>query len=281
MRKGDHGFQRSAVDRVLAVVQGIGIGLKDLVISGALESPGQIGPGDVVDADDTALGARLNGHVGHAHARLHGEGPDGGAHKFYGLVQGAVCADSANHLQNQILAVNALAQRAVQYELHGAGDLEPQLARGNGCGQVRGTNARAERAECAVGTCVRVASDNDLARANVSLFGEQGVTDTCASKLVVVLDAFFLGPGVQAFVQFRALDILGRLKVIWCHCNLLGIKHGVNTLVLEHGDRRGGGDIVTHDHVNIGIHEVARRHGGLTGGLCEYLLCNCLSHRYI
>ena len=83
---------------------GVGIGLIGGV--GTVDPTVQVGPGDGVHGEDAVFGAGLNGHVGDAQPVIHGQGGHTVPAVFQTLVQGAVHADQADQVEDDILAAD-------------------------------------------------------------------------------------------------------------------------------------------------------------------------------
>ena len=128
---------------------------------------------------------------------------------------------------------------------------------------------------------MRVAPHENLARPDVALLGQQRVTHTRTAQLVVVFDLVTSGPLIQSLVQLGALDVLGRLKMVRRHHDLLRIENLVDALLDQHRNRRRRRHIVTHHHVDRRIYQLPRHDLLNARRPRQYLLRYRHSHRHI
>ena len=227
---------------------------------GALHAAVHIGARHVVHLDEAGLAARLDGHVGNRHALVHVQVEDGAAGELHGLVERAVHADHADDVQDDVLAGDAGSQFALDLEQQRLGHLEPRLAGGVAHAGIGGAHARGERTERAVGAGVAVRSDDEVARADDALLGQQRVLNTHAAHLVVVGDALLAREIAHDLGLLGALDVLVRHVVIGHEGDLRGIEHALDADLAELLDGDGGGDVVGEHEVEIAFDQLTRLH---------------------
>ena len=105
MGEGHGGLKLAQVDHHVRAYIGVGIGLIGGV--GTVDPAVQVGPGHVVHGEDAVFGAGLNGHVGDARAGRPWTGrPPRPRQNSRRLVQGAVHADHADQVEDDILAAD-------------------------------------------------------------------------------------------------------------------------------------------------------------------------------
>ena len=227
---------------------------------GALGAAVQVGARHVVDLDEPGLAARLDGHVRDAHALVHVHGADGAAGELHGLVERAVHADHADDVQDDVLAGDAGSQLALDLEQQRLGHLEPRLAGGVAHTGVGGAHARGERAQRAVRAGVAVRADDEVARADDALLGEQRMLDAHAAHLVVVGDTLLAREIAHDLGLLGALDVLVGDVVIGDESDLRRIEHLLDADLAELFDGNGGGDVVGQHEVEIAFDQLTRLH---------------------
>ena len=257
MREGHRGHDVGGVDfdnlRELRIVVGI---VGRVGPFGALV---QVGAGHVIHGNEARLATGLDGHVRDGKALVHGHILDGAAREFHGLVQGAVHADHADDMQDDVFAGHARGQLAVNDELDGLGHLEPGLARGHTHAGVGGAHARGERAQRAIGAGVAVGADDEVARAHDALLGQKRVFDSHAAHLVVVGDALLAHEIAHDLGLLGGLDVLVGGVVVGHEGDLGRIEHLVGDLA-NGLDGDGGRDVVGEHQIQIAFDQLAWLH---------------------
>ena len=84
----------------------------------------------IVAGEDSGLSAGLDGHVGDGEPVGDGHVVDSLSAELERLVVGTVHPDVADDLQHEVLSSDVFPELAVEDDLDGLGDLEPQLAGG-------------------------------------------------------------------------------------------------------------------------------------------------------
>ena len=144
MGEGDGAFQRAQIDGDLLLILSVVIGLLHHHRPG--EPAGYIFHSLFIHREDAVLGAGLDGHVCDGKAVVHGQLGNAGTGKFQGFVKGAVHADPADEVQDDILAGDIGLQLSGEGDLDGGGHLEPVFADGHAGGHVGGAHAGGEGA---------------------------------------------------------------------------------------------------------------------------------------
>ena len=256
VREGDGGLQLREVDRDGAGVGGVRIGGEDTGGLGVVRL--QIAAAGGVHGEDAVLGAGLDGHVGDCQAVVHREGLHAGAGEFERHVTGAIDADEADQVEDQVLARDMLLELAGEDDVDRLGHLEPGLAGGHAVGGVRGPNAGGECAEGAVGAGMAVGADHAVAGGDESLFREEGVFDAAVvADLEVVLHLLVTGEGAHAGALLGGLDVLVGGEVVRDERDLRAVEHLRGAEGGEGFDGDGGGDVVREDEVEFRHHEFA------------------------
>ena len=108
VREGDLRLDIGAVPLVDLGVVGVGVAGEDSELArGAALQPGE---GDGVGRDDAAFSAGLDGHVAHGEAAGHLQVLDDRTGELHGAVAGAVHADLADGVEDEVLAADPRAQ---------------------------------------------------------------------------------------------------------------------------------------------------------------------------
>ena len=233
----------------------------------------------LVEADDAALAAGLDGHVAHGEALVHGERLDGLAGELHGLVQGAVDADEADGVQHQVLAGDPGARRARVDELEGLGHAQPHVAPGHGGGEVGAADAAAERGHGAVGAGVAVGADDDVARRHHAAVGQEHVLDAHAPDLEVVDDLVLAGELAHLHGLARGLDVLVGREVVGHEGDAGRVPDLGEPGLVELGDRQRRGDVVGQREVDLRLDDVAGVYLVAPRGACEDLLGDRGTHQ--
>ena len=139
------------------------------------------------------IGAAFDGHVGDGHALIDSERGHAGTSEFQRRIRRAVRADAADQLQDHVFASDEGAGLAGQLDADAGGDAHPELAHGQGAGEVGGAEADAQRVEGASGAGVAIGAEDDGAVADHSEFRQQRMLDAAAAGFVVMRDAMLAG----------------------------------------------------------------------------------------
>ena len=262
--EGHLGFELADVPVVDGGVGGVGVAedrLHGELGRMLLQVPG----GGGVGGDEAVLAPRLDGHVGHGHAGVHGQGVDGVARPLHGHVAGAVDAQLLDGVQDEVLAGDPGRGLAVHDDLQRLRHLEPDQARGGGDGGVGGADAGAEAAEGAVGHGVGVGADDHHAGGDQPLLREQGVFDAAAAHLEVVLHAVLAGEVAGGLGELGGPGVFGGDKVVVDQGDAAGIPDPADAELFELGDRQGGRALVHHQQIHLDLDQVRRLHLRLAG----------------
>ena len=169
------------------------------VVSGRRHRPsGHIVEGRLVHGNQSCAAACLDRHVADRHPTFHGHLADRGTGELDHVPGRAGGADAADHREDQVLRVHAVAQLAL--------DLDPHVA-ALGLGQALGrqhvlhlgrTDTLRQRGEGAVRGSVRVAADDGHARQRRALLRTDHVDDALAHVVdAELLDAEVVAIGVE------------------------------------------------------------------------------------
>ena len=144
-------------------------------------------------------------------------------------------------MEDDILCGHAFGELAFDVELHGLRDLEPRFTRRIRDTGVGGAHARRERAERTVGAGVGVRPDDQVARDDDALLGQQRMLHAHAPDLPVVGDPLLGDELAHLLGLLGRLDVLVRRVMVGHERDARGIPHLIDAGPLEYidGDRSG------------------------------------------
>ena len=188
----------------------------------------EVGEGGLVGGDHAGAGAGFDAHVADGHAAFHGERADGGAGVLDDVAGGAVGADVADDVEDDVLGGDAEGKLAVDGDAEGLWLGLRQGLRGHDVLDFAGADAEGERAEGAVGGGVRVAADDGHAGLGGAELGADHVDDALDRVLhVEELDAE-LGAVLAQGVDLRGGDLVGDDEAV--------LRAGGGDVVVDRGD---------------------------------------------
>ena len=164
-------------------------------------------------------------------------------------VSGAVDADLADDVQDNILGVNSGRELAIDVETdrfrlaEGADSLE------NADFQVSGPDAGGKCAESTVGAGMGVSHDDCVAGPDEAALGEQGVADAVGAHVEKVFYAVAACPVAQDLCLRSCLGVFAGSDMIDNGFNSGGVKNTVLVAPNQVIDGNGGGDFVAEDNV--------------------------------
>ena len=248
MRVGDEGLELREIIFQCPAVYRVVIGLDGLVLSanGVLD----VLAGEVVAGEDPRLASGLDGHVGD------GE-PVGDADVLHiaveleRLVVRSIHTDVGDDPQDEVLPADVSVELALDDDLDGLGDLEPELAGGeHGCG-LGGTYACGQRVHRTVCARVRIRTDDEPARGCEALLHHQLMAHSALPDLEVVRDLMLLSELAHLLGLGGRVDVLGRDVVVRDEDHLVLVQLiRAELVVFSEGD--GAGDVVHHDVIHVG-----------------------------
>ena len=194
------------------------------------------------------------------------------------LVQRAVHADLVDEVEDDVLAADPGLHLALEHDLDGLRHLEPALAGRHADGHVRGADARGERADRAVGAGMAVRADDDLARSDETLLGQQRMLDAHAADLIVMDDLLRTREIAHLLGHRGGLDVLVGHEVVRDQRDLRGIEYLRGAHLDELVDRHGGGNVVAQHKVQPAHEQLARTAACDAGRSRENLLGHGHSH---
>ena len=232
----------------------------------------------LVAGEDSGLSAGLDRHVGD------GE-PVGDGHVVHTLsaelerfVISTVYPDVADDLQHEVLSSHVFPEFAVEDDLDGLGNLEPQLAGGEHHSGLGGSDSGGKRIYSTVSAGVGVGADDEPAGSGETLLDHELVADSALSDLEVIGEVVLLHEIPHLLGLDGGCDVLvGNIVVRDEDHPLLEHLPVADLVVFPECD--GAGDVVDHHVVNIGDHDLSRFGIGvrMRG---QDLLCDCLSHLF-
>ncbi|KAI3480557.1 hypothetical protein L1887_57276 [Cichorium endivia] len=249
--------------------------------------------GDLVRGDEAGAGTGLDGHVADGHARLHGEGADGGAGVLDDVAGTAGGADDADDVEDDVFGGDAFGKLAVDLDEHVLGALLENGLGGEHVLYLGGADTKGERAKGTVGGGVRVTAHDGGAGKREALLGADDVDDALAvvrkaeegetERLDIVLEGETLGSGVG--LLDKGLGVLVGLAggggdvVVYSGEGAVGPAH-LATGVAETLEGLWGGDLV--DEVAVDVEEAGAigllvdEEDGKMEGCAEALLNNAV-----
>jgi len=258
MGKGDLGLDLRAV--IFADVGAAGVGITFENLPGPLRAFPDIVDRLVVRMKDSALSTRLDGHIGHGETPRHGEAGDRFAREFHRLVAGAVDADVADRVQDEILSLDPGMKLSAVYESNRFGHLEPDLARDHDPGEVGTAHPRGKGAQGAVGHRVAVCADDEVARDDEPLFRQQGMFDPGLAHVIEMRQAMLLREIAHDLDLHRRRNVLVGREMIHDEDNAFRIEEFRGAAALKFPDRDRRGNVVSQRHVDLGHDELSRLH---------------------
>ena len=277
MGHGHGGLQSIQVDDHFAGIDGVWIGLEGL--AGAVHPAVDVLHGLFVHREDAVLAAGLDGHVGDGEAVIHGQGGHPLPSELQGLIQGAVHADLADQVEDDVLAADHGLEFSLQHHLDGSGDLEPQQASSHGGrSHIRRADAGGEGPQRPIGTGVGVGAYDDLAGGTQAFLRQECVLHTHLAHIEEIGDLMLMGkiPGLEA--QLCGFDVLAGRIVVQNDGDPVPVKDPGEAGLLKLSDSHRGGDVVAQHHIHLGLDELPHLHGIQPGVLGQDLLCHCHSH---
>jgi hypothetical protein len=179
VRFGHHGLQVGAFVAPDAVVFGVRVVVERReIVVGALA---HVVEGDLVGLDDAVLAAAFDHHVGQGHAALHIHVHHAVTGEFHRTVGGPIHPDISDDLEDEVLGHDVRRDLAFEDELHGLGDLDPELAGAEDEPGVGVADAGGELSERAGGAGVRIGAEEHIARTREAFLGHGHVADTLVS----------------------------------------------------------------------------------------------------
>ena len=127
--------------------------------------------GFIVHRHHASARSAFNGHVAHRHTAFHAERANGRATKFNRVASAARCADLADDGQHDVLGSATFGQRAFDLDQQIFGFFGQQGLRGHDMLDLAGADAVGQRAKCAMGGRVRVATYHRHAGQGGPIFG--------------------------------------------------------------------------------------------------------------
>jgi len=213
----------------------------------------QVAAGLLVRLAEPGLPPEVHGQVGQGEALVDAHRLDRLAAPLDRQVVRAFGPEPADHLQGQVLGVDAGMQPAVQVDPDRLRNTKPGLAGGEGHGDVGRPEPRREAAERAVRGAVRVSPDHDATRPDESLLHHQLVAD---ALLEDVGHAELVGEIAHDLVEAGRRHRVRRQDVGEDHDHALRIPE--RDLELAKGlDRERARDVVGHRIVNRGDDDLA------------------------
>ena len=276
MRQGYGGFQLGEVNGYFLLILCILVCFVN--VNGTLESVFDILHGLFVHGENAVFAACLDRHVCDGEAVVHGELCNAFARELNGLVESAVYADHTDQVQDDVLTADILLQLADKVYLDRGRNLEPVLACSHARCHVGGTNTRGERAERAVSASVRIRTDDAVAGADKTFFGQKRVLDADASYIIEMGDIKSLCKISCGSAELCRLDVLAGGVVVEYDRDSILIKNFCKARVVKYLDGNGGGNIVAEYQIQLCFDQVARLDRGQTRVRREDLLCHCHSH---
>ena len=310
---GDRGRDGSGIEAHFIVEDGVGAAgqatppahrLRPGLATGSEGAPLEVVKGDLIGVDVTAAGAALNRHVAEGHPLLHRERLNCWTGEFVGITHAALHPQGANHVQDQVLGVDAGLELTIHPD---PADLElahRQALAGEHIPHLTGANAKGDRTESPMGGGVGVAAGHGHARLGQTQFGGNHVDDPLATAADAMQgDAVLRAVRLQGGEHFLRQGIregarLGgrRNDVIHRGDRALGVPHR-QTQVLQAGKGLGAGDLVDQmqadeqlggptrqlgDLVKIPnlVVEGAGAHADACSGIDEPTQANCSLNRF-
>ena len=179
--------------------------------------------------DQARACAAFDGHVADGHAPFHGQIADRFAAIFDHVARAASGACGADDGQGDVLGRDARFQFAGDFHLHVLGFLLDQRLRGQNMLDLGCADPVGQRAECAMGRGVAVATNHGHARQRPALFGADNMNDALTNiGHRIIVNAEILGILVQCGHLNGAVfgHVLGIFAARCC-----------GHVVIRHGDR--------------------------------------------
>ena len=185
----------------------------------------------LVGVDVAAAGPALDRHVAEGHALLHRERIDRRTGEFVGIAHAALDAEGADHVQHQILGVDAALQLTVHPDAPHLQLAHRQALAGQHVAHLTGADAERDRSEGAVGGGMGIAAGDGHARLGETKFGGDHVHDALTAS-------------AKAMQGDAVLGAVG----------LEGDQHLLRQRIGE-GPRLGGGghDVIHRGHGALGV----------------------------
>ena len=209
--------------------------------------------GDRVGFHDPGLGAEVGAQVAERQALVDAHRGHRLAAPFHRAVVGTVGAHLRDHVQREVLGVDASGQRAAHLDANRLGDAEPRLPGGEHDPDVGGTQAGREAAEATVGRAVRIGADDDAARPGEPPIDHHLVADALGEEVGDrVLDAELADDPMQLGGGNR----VGGHDVVEVEDDAARVPER-QIEASERLDGKRAGDVVGHGDVDLGDDGVA------------------------
>ena len=164
----------------------------------------------------------------------------------------------AYKVEYNVLARNVGRELAFERDPYRVRYSEPQLARLYRIGEVGRPDARRERADRAVGACVRVRADYEHLGQSQALFGQERVFDAHFAYVEEVFYAVLFGKFAAHDALPCARYVLVRREMVEDYRYFVGIGDLATARRLERLDRDGAGYIVAEREVDVRHYHFAR-----------------------
>ena len=192
----------------------------------------EIGEGGLVGSDHAGASAGLDAHVADGHAAFHRERADGRACVLDRVAGGAVGADLADDVEDDVLGGDAEGKLAVDGDAEGLWLGLRQRLRGHHVLDFAGADAEGERAEGSMRGGVRVAADDGHAGLRCAELGPDHVDDALRGVLhIEELDAE-LGAVLAQRIDLRGGDLVDDVQAV--------VGAGRGNVMVDRGDGRSG-----------------------------------------
>ena len=155
--------------------------------------------GGLVGGDHTGACTRLDGHVAHGHAALHGEGADGGTAVLEHVALAAAGADLRDDGEDDVLSGHAGLEGALNVDGHGLEACQGQGLGGHDVLHLGGADTEGQRTERTVSGGVGVTADDGHAG--------HGQAELRADHVHNAL--FLVAQGVDAHAEFLGVAAQG------------------------------------------------------------------------
>ena len=226
----------------------------------------------VVALEGAGVGAGFDCHVGDRHALVHRQRAEAGTTEFQRRVGGAIDADPVNQRQDHVLSGHVRPGAAAQRHTDTFWDPHPELAGGQGGGEIGRAEADTQRIERAGGAGMAVGPEHDAAMTDQAELVEQGVLDAAASRLVEMPQGMGAGEAAQHVDRARAVDILGRGEMVGDQHDIVRVGRAVCAHDVELLEGHRTGYVVQHQHVRGDGDDVAGAGPAAFGMRCQDLL---------
>ena len=223
MRERDRRAECAKINRIFSIINSVLVCLENLVFAFGMFL--HVCDCLVVNREDTVLSARLDRHVCNCETIIYGKicySLSGELHRF---IQCAIYADHADDVQDHIFSANPFGRFADQIEFDGRRNLEPCLSGCHSCCHISTADASGKCAECTVGTCMRISTDDHIAGNSQTFFRQKCVLNSHLANIKIICDFMLTCKFAYAFAMLCGLDILVWNKMIHDKRDLILIKY--------------------------------------------------------